>query len=490
MMERQIRRVGIALIALFLAVFVQLNYVQIFAASDIANNGANSRALIKKYSVKRGSIVTIDEVEIARSVATRGKYKYKRTYPEGELFAHITGYLPFAGEATGVEAAFNDDLSGEGGTLSMQDLQDRLLGSGERGDDVMLSIDSRLQEIARDSLGENTGAIVALDPTTGEIRAMYSNPSFDPNPLASFNTGTAEDYYQTLDPDSGTSPLVAVATRRTFPPGSTFKVLTASAALESGRFQPDSTFPDPNELELPLTNQTLTNYSNTACTGSGQIDLFTALRISCDTTFGIIGLRVPDDIREMAGRMGFNESLPLEIGTAVSRFPNIPDDEEPLRAYAGIGQGEVAATTLQMALIAAAVANGGDVPVPRLLHRIIDASAGTVSEPEPETMGEAMSAQNANDVKRMMVAVVESGTGTNARIEGIEVAGKTGTAQSAEGANPHAWFIAFAPANDPQLVVAVFVQNGGSFGAEATGGLVAAPMAKALLEADRRLRDW
>lgn len=490
MMERQIRRVGIAMIALFLAVFVQLNYVQIFAASDIANNGANSRALIKKYSVKRGSIVTIDDVEIARSVATKGKYKYKRTYPGGELFAHITGYLPFTGQATGIEAAFDDDLRGEGGTLSMQDLQDRLLGSGERGDDVVLSIDSRLQETARDALGENVGAIVAMDPATGEIRAMFSNPTFNPNPLASFDSAKAEEYYQSLDPTSGTSPLVAVATRRTFPPGSTFKVLTASAALESGRYQPDSTFPDPNELELPLTDQTLTNYSKTACTGSGQIDLFTALEVSCDTTFAIIGLRIHDAIREMAERMGFNESLPLETGTAVSRFPDIPDDQEPLRAYAGIGQGEVAATTLQMALVAATVANGGEVPLPRLLYRIIDASAGVVSEPGPETMGEAMSAQDANDVKEMMVAVVESGTGTNAQIEGVEVAGKTGTAQSAVGADPHAWFISFAPADNARLVVAVFVQNGGSFGAEATGALVAAPMAKAVLEADRRLRDW
>ncbi|MEO8323041.1 MAG: penicillin-binding transpeptidase domain-containing protein [Actinomycetota bacterium] len=489
-MERQIRRVGIGLIALFLAVFVQLNYVQIFAANDIANNGANVRALIKKYSVKRGSIVTSDGVEIAKSVATGGKYKYKRTYPEGELYAHITGYLPFAGEATGIEAAYDDDLIGEGGTLSMQDIQDRLLGSGERGDDVILTIDSRLQEAARDALGDNVGAIVALDPQSGEIRAMYSNPTFDPNPLASFDAGAAADYYQSLDPNSGTSPLVGVATRRTFPPGSTFKVLTASAALESGRYQPDSTFDDPDEIDLPLTDQTLTNYSNTSCTGTGKIDLFTALRISCDTTFAMIGLKIPDDIREMAERMGFNEPLPLETGTAPSTFPTIEDDEEPLRAYAGIGQGDVAATTLQMAIVAATIANGGEVPKPRLLHQIIDASAGVVNEPEPETLGQAMSATNAAEVTDMMVAVVGSGTGTNAQITGVEVAGKTGTAQSAEGANPHAWFISFAPADDPRLAVAVFVQNGGSFGAEATGALVAAPMAKAVLEADRRLRDW
>ncbi|MBK5227282.1 MAG: penicillin-binding protein 2 [Actinobacteria bacterium] len=489
-MERQIRRVGIGLIALFLAVFVQLNYVQIFAANDIANNGANVRALIKKYSVKRGSIVTSDGVEIAKSVATNGKYKYKRTYPEGELYAHITGYLPFAGEATGIEAAYDDDLIGEGGTLSMQDIQDRLLGSGERGDDVILSIDSRLQEAARDALGDNVGAIVALDPQTGEIRALYSNPTFDPNPIASFDAGAAEDYYQSLDPNSGTSPLVSVATSRTFPPGSTFKVLTASAALESGRYQPDSTFDDPDEIDLPLTDQTLTNYSHQSCTGTGEIDLFTALRISCDTTFAMIGLKIPDDIREMAERMGFNEPLPLETGTAPSTFPTIEDDEEPLRAYAGIGQGDVAATTLQMAIVAATIANDGEVPKPRLLHQIIDASAGVVNEPEPETLGQAMSATSAAEVTDMMVAVVDSGTGTNAQITGVEVAGKTGTAQSAEGANPHAWFISFAPADDPQLVVAVFVQNGGSFGAEATGALVAAPMAKAVLEADRRLRDW
>ncbi len=490
MMERQIRRVGLALIVLFLLVFAQLNYVQIFDANDIANNQANVRALIKQYSVKRGSIVTTDGVEIAQSVATKGKYKFERTYPEGELYGHITGFLSVLYGRSRIEAAYDDQLLGEGGVLSMQDIQDRLLGAGTRGDDVVLTIDSRLQEAAKQALGNNVGAIVALDPTTGGVRAMYSSPSYDPSPLASFDSDVATSHWGSLKPESPTSPLISGATSQGFPPGSTFKVLTAAAALESGRYKSDTQFDDPDQIELPLTDQTLTNYSKRSCTGTGKIDLFTALKISCDTTFAKIGLQIPGEIFEMAEKMGFNQTIPLDIGTAASSFPDVPDDQAPLRAYAGIGQGDVVATPLQMAMVAATVANGGVVPKPHLLEKVIDASAGVVAEPGPESLGEAMSADTASQVKDMMVAVVDDGTGANAQIAGVKVAGKTGTAQSAEGADPHAWFISFAPADNPQLVVAVFVQNGGSFGAEATGGLVAAPMAKQILELDRRLRGW
>lgn len=484
------RKVGLTMVLLLMAVFVQLNYVQIFAAEDIANNPANIRALLKQYSIKRGSILTVDGVTLAESVPRKGKFKFERVYPEGELYGHITGHYPFAGEPTRVEAFYNDVLIGEGGTLTMQDIQDRLLGSGERGDDIRLTIHSELQEAAKQALGNNVGAIVAMDPQSGAIRAMYSNPSYDPGPLASFDSKEVESYYDSLDPESPTSPLVSVATSRGFPPGSTFKVLTAAAALESGRFKPDSTFPDPDEIELPLTDQTLTNFSNTSCTGNAEIDLFTAMRVSCDTTFALIGLRIPGEIYDMAESMGFNDNLPLDIGNEASSYPDIPDDEAPLRAYAGIGQGDVVATPLQMAIVAATIANGGEVPKPRLLEEVIDAGAGVVRKPGPETIDGAMSSEVADQVRNMMVAVVEEGTGTNAQIPGVQVAGKTGTAQSSPGADPHAWFIAFAPANDPKLAVAVFVQNGGSFGAEATGGLVAAPMAKQILELDRRIRGW
>jgi peptidoglycan glycosyltransferase len=488
-MQPQIRRVGIGLLAAFMAVFIQLNYVQIFAAERIAGNPANIRALLREYSIKRGDIVTADGETVAESVPTKGRLKFLRTYPGGALFGHLTGYYSLVFGTDRIERSFNDQLLGSSGVISMQDIQDHFLGSGEQGDDVRLSVNSELQREAQAALGDNIGSIVAMDPQTGEVRAMWSNPSFDPTPLTTHDPREIRAAWDQLNGQSP-NPLVNIATSRGFPPGSTFKVVTAAAALESGKYTPDSVFPDEATIDLPQTDQTLTNFTNTACTGTGQIDLFTALEISCDTTFALLGLDIHDEIFQMAEGLGFNTRIPFNISTEASSFPRVPDDRQPFRAFAGIGQGDVVATPLQMALVAAAIANDGVVPRPRLVKEVIDSSGDIVSSPPEEDLGRAMSQTTADEVTQMMIAVVESGTGVNAQIEGVPVAGKTGTAQSTPGAAPHAWFISFAPADDPQLAVAVFVANGGSFGAEATGGTVAAPMAKRVLEKDREIRGW
>jgi peptidoglycan glycosyltransferase len=488
--QQQIRRVGFGLLFAFLAVFVMLNYVQFFAAESIASRNENVRSLIAEYSIKRGDITTLDGVVVAESKDTGGRFRFRRTYPQPELYAHITGFYSIVFGTAGVEAAYDDELLGESGVVSMQDIEDRFLGEGEQGDDVTLNIDSRLQELARDTLGEQQGAVVALDPQSGEVRAMWSNPSYDPNPLASFESQESKQFRNSLDPNSPTSPLVSKVTLRGYPPGSTFKVVTAAAALESGRFRPSSTFPDPEALDLPLTDDTLQNFTKTVCESGGTISLARALVISCDTTFAMLGLQIPDELKSTAEDFGFNDIIPFDLVTGESAFPEVPDDEEPVRAFAGIGQGDVVATPLQMALVAAAVANGGDVPRPRLVREVTDASGGIVERFSPETIGTAMSSNTASELRNLMVDVVQEGTGTAAQIPDIAVAGKTGTAQSVEGAAPHAWFICFAPADDPQLAVAVIVENGGSLGSEATGGEVAAPIAKAILERDRELREW
>lgn len=489
-MTQQIRRVGIGLIVAFLAVFAQLNYVQIFAAERIAGNQANIRTLLREYSIKRGDILTSDREVIATSTATKGRLKYQRTYPGGELYGHLTGFYSINYGKTRIEAAMDEVLLGDAGVLSMQDIEDRLFGSGRQGEDVVLTIDSRLQEAARSALGDERGAVVAIDPQTGAVRALWSNPSYDPGPLASHDADEAKQYYNSLDPESGESPLVSIATSRTYPPGSTFKVVTTAAALETGKFDRQSKFPDEAELDLPLTDQTLTNFTKTACTPDGEIDLFTALEISCDTTYAILGLRIPGEIYDMAEDFGYNEPLPLGIGTEASQYPDIPDDEEPLRAYAAIGQGDNAATPLQMALVAAGVANDGEVLRPQLVESVLDPSGGVVRRLKPDTLSNPMSAETARVVKEMMVAVVDTGTGVMAQIPGVKVGGKTGTAQTVEGENPHTWFISFAPADDPKIAIAVIVENGGSAGSEATGGAVAAPIAKAVMEADRSARGW
>ena len=500
-MERQIRRVGIGLVLSFMAVFLQLNYVQIFAAERIAENPANRLQLIREYSIKRGEILTLDGQVIARSKPQPGLYKFRRLYPLGELYGHITGWYSVRYGLERLEHTYRDQLLGEGGTLSMQDIQDRFLGSGEEGNDIRTTIASKLQEAAQRALGSNRGAIVAMDPNSGEVRALWSNPSFDPTPLSAFDGKESKSYWESLEPSSSTSPLVNIATSRGYPPGSTFKVVTTAAALQSGRYKPDTTFPDPQRLEpcegprqpeepcLPLTTESLTNFTHQPCLG-GQINLFDALRVSCDTTFAMIGLDIPEDVREMAERMGFNSPLPFDLRTELSQFPEISDEDAPLRAYAGIGQGDVNATPLQMAVVAATIARDGEVPVPRLVREVIDRSGRVVRSFEPEVLEQAMSEDVADVVTQMMVAAVENGTGGAAAIPGIEVAGKTGTAQTVKGENPHTWFIAFAPANNPQLAVAVIVENGGTFGSEATGGAVAAPLAKQIFEVDRELRGW
>ena len=489
-MVPQIRKLGAGLVIAFLALFAQLNYVQFFGAESIADREANIRSLLQEYSVKRGDIITSDGVTVATSEKTRGRFKYRRVYPEGELYGHITGFYSVTYGKTRIESAYDDQLLGESGVLSMQDIEDRLFESGEQGEDVVLTIDSELQEVARQALGDERGAAVAIEPRTGYIKALWSNPSYDPNGLATFSAKEAKRFWESLDPTSLRSPLVSISTARTYPPGSTFKVVTAAAALDSGRYNRDSRFRDPVELELPLTNETLTNFTKQACADGVSIDLFTALEISCDTTFAILGLAIPDQILKTAERFGFNDVLPFDVGSEASTFPEVPDDEEPLRAYAAIGQGDTAATPLQMALVAAGIANGGDVPRPRLVREVLDPSGSLVRSYEPETIGEAMSSSTASTLTDMMIAVVESGTGTAAAIEGIEVAGKTGTAQTVEGQNPHTWFIGFAPARNPEIAVAVIVENGGSFGSEATGGAVAAPIVKQIMEADRRISGW
>ena len=491
-MSRQITRVGIGLIVAFIAVFLQLNYVQIYAADDIASNNSNARKLFQEYSIKRGNIVTADDVTIARSVETEGDLKYERRYPGGDLYGHITGYYSIVFGTDAVESAYNDQLLGESGVISMQDIEDSLFGSGEQGDNVQLSLHSELQATAREVLGGDGGAVVALDPESGEVLAMWSNPSYDPTPLASHSPREERRFRATLQPNSQSSPLINQATQRAYPPGSTFKVVTAAAAIESGEFTPGSTFPDSVGYQPPQTTSVISNFSGGTCVGGGEISLEDALTISCNTTFARIGQEVSNEIVQVAEDLGWNDTLPFDLRTTPSRIDVGDEQSLPQRSLAAIGQGENFATPLQMALVAATVANDGVVVRPRVGREIIDPSGGIVDRIAPEETGRAFSATTANTLTSMMRNVVLEGSGTAAQIPGVFVAGKTGTAQTVEGAAPHAWFICFAgpEGGEAQIAVAVIVENGGSLGSEATGGAVAAPIARAMIERDKDVRGW
>ncbi|HEX2266976.1 MAG TPA: penicillin-binding transpeptidase domain-containing protein [Actinomycetota bacterium] len=483
-MDRQVRWLAMAFVALFVVLFAQVNYLQVFGAEGLANNPANRRLLLQEYNVDRGEILASDRrTVLARSEPSRGRLKYRRLYPAGDLYGHLTGYYSVLFGRSGLEASANDFLAGRAPELLPQNLVDEILGRDKRGASVVTTIDPVLQKLAAERLGSLPGAVVAMDPQTGDVLAMVGNPSFDPTELASHSLKREQRAWKSLN-DDPSKPLISRAAQEVFPPGSTFKIVTAAAALENG-MTPETRFPNPPELDLPQTTHVLNNFGGGQCPGGSEITLAIALQFSCNVVWGEVGLELgAERLVNQARRFGFDGDVPFDVPFAEGQIPpaNEFEDALPAVAFSAIGQQSVAANPLQMALVASAIANGGTQMRPRLIHEIRDPSGRILKTFEPEEFGRPMSARTADALTQMMVAVVEAGTATTAQIPDIPVAGKTGTAQTVDGRNPHAWFVSFAPAEDPQIVVAVVVLNGGSLGSDATGGVVAAPIAKALME--------
>jgi penicillin-binding protein A len=483
-MDRQIRALALAFIALFVLLFAQVNYIQVFAADRLANNPANLRLLLQEYDVDRGPILARDaRTVLASSAPTTGQLKYRREYPAGALYAHLTGYYSVVFGRTGLEATQNLYLSGRAAELLPQNLVDEILGRDKRGATVVTTIDAGLQQTARESLGSLRGAVVAIDPRSGEILALVATPSYDPNPLASHRPDRVRAARAELvdDPEK---PLLSRANQELFPPGSTFKLVTAAAALEDGA-RLDTTFPNPIRLALPNSTEEIENFGGSHCLGgASRITLAQAFQISCNVTFAHIGLELgAQKLVDQAERFGFNQDVDLEIPYAEGAIPPASEFAQALSfvATSAIGQQDVRANPMQMALIASALANDGVLMVPHLVKEIRDPSGRVIRTTQPEEFGRAVSGQTASQMTQMMESVVEGGTGTAAQIPGLRVAGKTGTAET-PGGNPHAWFVSFAPVGDPSIVVAVVVLNGGNLGSEATGGAVAAPIARAVLQ--------
>jgi peptidoglycan glycosyltransferase len=401
------------------------------------------------------------------------------------LYGQLTGYYSLLYGRSGLEAAYNDYLSGRASALIPQNLVDEILGRPKRGASVITTLLPLLQRTAAQALGSLPGAVVAMDPRTGEVLAMVSNPSFNPNPLASHDTTVERAAWKKILANPG-KPLISKASQELYPPGSTFKLVTASADLQAGA-TPVTTYPNPHELDLPQTTNTLKNFGNEWClNGAPQITLDQALTVSCNVTFGEIGLDLQaGPLVGQAQAYGFDRQIPFDLPFAEGKIP--PADtfaaNQPLLAYSAIGQASVVANPLQMALIASAIANGGVEMAPRLVSQIRDASGRIVRSFDATPIGQPISQTNAAALTAMMVNVVDHGTGTAAQIPGVRVAGKTGTSQHGGSGNPHAWFVAFAPAAHPTIAVAVVVLDGGNIGSEATGGRVAAPIARAVIEA-------
>ena len=482
-MTRQIRLLGLGLMVCFLVLFAQLNRLTVLQATQLNDNPVNTRAILRDFSRPRGSVITADGLVIARSVPSGDRYELQREYPEAALFAQVTGYFSFALGSSGVEKAYNDELTGRAFDLSLDNVKDLFVDKEHVGD-LTLSVRADLQRIATEQLGEREGSVVALDPRTGEILALVSYPSYDPNLLADHDTATATNVARMLDA-SPDKPRLGRSYPDRFFPGSTFKVVTATAGVSSGAVTTDSpVYPVTNAYTAPGTTRPLRNFGGASCGGA----LFEILRASCNTAFAQMGVDTgPDRMIATAEAFGFNQEVPIDLTKpATSNFPTGFERNLPALAQSSIGQNDVSATPLQMAMVAGAVANtDGAVMTPHVLRDVRDTDGNVLDTYRAERWRTAMEPATAALMRDALRGVVQSGTATRLAVEGFDVGGKTGTAQlGTDPARSHAWIIGFAgpPGQEPSIAIAVIVE-GQPGASEQTGGRVAAPIAQAVLAA-------
>ena len=479
-MNRQIQKVGVGLMVLFGALFLQLNYLQLVRADELANDSRNTRVAVKDFSRQRGIIESADNVVLARSEPSGDEFEYQRSYPEGNLFGHVTGFFSFTYGSDAVERVYGDELSGRRLPLRVGSIRDQLVES-VRYANVKLTVRKDMQQVAAEALGERRGAVVAIDPRTGALLSLWSYPSYDPNPLAGHSQSSVRNAWALYQLDTS-KPLLSRSYRERYAPGSTFKVVTGAAAA---KYRPElvtKAYPQLRDLDLPQTDRNLPNFGGGSC-GGRLVDL---LRVSCNTGFGQMGLDIGgEDMHRMAEDFGFGSRPPVDLNAAAtSSFPEADRTNLPGLAQAAIGQGDVNASPLQMALVAAGIGNGGSIMTPHVMAEIRDNDGELVRTYEPSEWQRPLTAEQAATVREAMVAVVQSGSGTRAAIPGVTVAGKTGTAQTI-GDNAHVWFVGFAPAENPTVAVAVIVESQEGV-SEATGGRVAAPIARTVMEAALR----
>ena len=504
-MRERIRKLGIGLLVLYVVLFVQLNRVQIFGAQRLQDKAENTRGLVREFGRERGPIITEDGVVIARSLPSEGDFEFVREYPGGDLYGHVTGYQSLNVGSTGLEREYNAELAGRPVDQQFKSFTD-LFEDRDTTATLVLSIRDDVQRVAREQLGARRGSVVALDPRDGSVVALWTWPSYDPNPIAAPDGAAANAAYEALlaAPDD---PLLAKSYREVFFPGSTFKLVTGAAGLEGGLVTASApSFPVSTGYEPVPAGATIRNFGGSTCGGS----FFEILRVSCNTAFAEMGAEWagPEQMVATAESFGFNHTPPIDLpDAAASRFPTdygavlgtvadyrgvgganagVPVHENTARlAQTSIGQNDVAATPLQMALVAGAIANDGLVMAPRVVDEVRAADGTLYDRVEPEVWRIAAPRSASETLRAAMVGVVEGGTATNMAVPGLVVGGKTGTAQlGTDPPNSHAWIVGFAgPPDAPaELAVAVIVeaQEGAS---EQTGGRVAAPIARAVIEA-------
>jgi peptidoglycan glycosyltransferase len=466
--------------AMFVSLLVSSSTIQVLAADELARDQRNVRSVYDAYKTQRGAIL-VDGTPIAFSEASDNNFRFLRIY-ENPMYSAITGFFSFYQGATGLESSMNSFLTGKNSSQFFEQVNALLSGNPVTGASVELTIDPVVQKAAWDALGKLKGAVVALDPKTGNILALVSKPGFDANRLAVHDGITSGNNYAELLADKD-SPLVNKAISGTlYAPGSVFKILVAAAAIESGKYTAESTLPNPVKYQLPGTNTFIQNSGEGKCGGKATVSIADALRFSCNIPFAQLGVELGQEaIRDQAEKFGFGKTVEIPLRSTASVYPENMDDAQT--AMSSFGQFDVRVTPLQIAMMSAAIANNGKIMNPNLIENVVSANLSSLFAPSPQEYASPISESTAAAVRNMMIDAVARGVSSNASIKGVAVAGKTGTAQNGKGEPYTLWFTGFAPAENPQVVVAVVIEDGGGQGQGGRGNTLAAPIAKKVIQA-------
>ncbi|GAA2085531.1 penicillin-binding transpeptidase domain-containing protein [Streptomyces albiaxialis] len=488
-MNKPLRRIAIFCGLLTLALLIRDNWIQFVKADELKEHPKNRRVAIERYSQPRGNII-VDGKSVTGSTEVKGKivdFKYKRTYKNGKLWSPITGYASQAFGANQLEKLYDPILTGNDDRLFFNRTIDMLTGKQQKGGNVVTTLNAKAQKAAYDALGDKKGAVAAINPKTGAILALANKPSYDPSVFAGMSEDDSKAYNALQKKNNKDDPTLNRALRQTYPPGSTFKVVTAAAGLESGDYDLDGKTDSEVPYRLPQSTTELPNEGNDALCKDASVRV--ALQWSCNTVFAKMSDKLGNEaMMEQAEKFGFNRDLDDDSqDTPVRPAQSIyPKDNRPQNAQAGIGQASNRATPLQMAMVTSAIANDGKLMKPYMVDQLVAPNLNVVEQTKPKELSQAVSPENAQKLQEGMETVVKEGTGKPGQIPGVTVGGKTGTAQHGENNkdNPYAWFISYAKDGDGSPVaVAVVVESSDTLRSDIAGGKLAAPVAKAVMEA-------
>ncbi|MFM1995328.1 MAG: hypothetical protein RLZZ610_845 [Actinomycetota bacterium] len=479
-MTKELRRVSLVVAAMFLSLFIAATMLQAVNPEAVADDPRNVRNIYESYKTQRGPIL-VDGKPIAFSEPVDNAYRYQRVY-DNEIYSGVTGYFSVFRGATGIESAANSYLSGQSSSQFFEQVNAVLSGNPVTGAAVELTLDPKLQQAAWDALGSYKGALIAIDPKTGNILAMVSKPGFDANKIAGHDSDKVAKNYAELEADSAKPLINKTIGGDLYHPGSVFKLVVAAAALESGQYTNKSTFLNPVSVKLPNSSSEVFNSSRAACGSGSTVTLIYAMRFSCNVPFVELGLELGQErLRAQAELFGFGKEIRVPMVSTPSVFPEEMDDAQ--LGLSSFGQFDVRVSPLQMALVSSAIANGGWMMQPNLIESVISPNLSVIASPQPEVLAQPITAATAESLKKMMVQGVTKGVASNAAVAGAKVAGKTGTAENGKGERVTLWFTGFAPSNDPRIAIALVIEDGGGRDSGASGNGTAAPVARSFFKA-------